>query len=258
MVPDDATLDQSDPQAAEGSVAGDAGPGDPTSDHDDVEDALLEFVERRGAVTVLTVNRPDKLNAFNTQMMKDMIAAFDVTVADAVRAAAAAMAGLGTGLYVERMVQGGVAELIVGITRDPLFGPVMTLGTGGVLVELLKDSATLLLPSSRAEIECALRGLKMFPLLDGFRGRPKADLDAAIASYNGALLDALREVADAGASLQSLDRQQAQQAQRGYNHLRADAGGEFLAAGEDVCPVAQVQADRLRVRRIERGQVHRV
>ena len=46
---------------------------------------------------------------------------------------------LGTGLYVERMVQGGVAELIVGFTRDPMFGPVMTVGSGGVLVELLKD-----------------------------------------------------------------------------------------------------------------------
>jgi acyl-CoA synthetase (NDP forming) len=105
--------------------------------------------------------------------------------ADAIRVAAAAMAGLGTGLYVERMVQGGVAELIVGITRDPLFGPVMTLGTGGVLVELLKDSATLLLPASRVEIEAALRGLKMFPLLDGFRGRPKADLPAAIDAILG-------------------------------------------------------------------------
>jgi hypothetical protein len=75
---------------------------------------------------------------------------------------------------------GGVAELIVGVTSDPLFGPVMTLGTGGVLVELLKDSVTLLLPSSRADIEAALRSLKMFPLLDGFRGRPKADLNAAL------------------------------------------------------------------------------
>ena len=75
--------------------------------------------------------------------------------------------------------QGGVAELIVGVTRDPLFGPVMTIGSGGVLVELLKDTATLLLPATRADIEAALRGLKLFPLLDGYRGRPKADLAAA-------------------------------------------------------------------------------
>ncbi len=98
----------------------------------------------------------------------------------AVREAAERLAGLGSGLYVERMVEGGVAELIVGITRDPLFGPVMTVGSGGVLVELLKDSATLLLPAGRDEVEAALRGLKLFPLLDGFRGRPKADLAAAI------------------------------------------------------------------------------
>jgi len=83
------------------------------------------------------------------------------------------------------MVEGAVAELIVGVTRDPLFGPVMTLGSGGVLVELLKDSATLLLPTTREEIEMALRGLKLFPLLDGYRGRPKADLHAAIDAIGG-------------------------------------------------------------------------
>lgn len=99
---------------------------------------------------------------------------------EAVRVAAEDLSGLGTGVYVERMVSGGVAELIVGITRDPLFGPVMTIGSGGVLVELLKDSATLLLPARRGDVEAALRGLKLFPLLDGYRGRPKADLDAAV------------------------------------------------------------------------------
>ncbi len=106
----------------------------------------------------------------------------------AVREAAHLLIGMGTGLYVERLVEGGIAELIVGVTRDPLFGPVMTVGTGGVLVELLKDSATLLLPASRDEVEAALRGLKLFPLLDGFRGRPKADLAAAI--------DAVLKIAD--------------------------------------------------------------
>jgi acyl-CoA synthetase (NDP forming) len=103
----------------------------------------------------------------------------------AVRAAADTLSGLGNGLYVERMVSGGVAELIVGITRDPIFGPVMTIGSGGVLVELLKDSATLLLPASRGEIEAALRGLKLFPLLDGYRGRPKADRAAAVEAILG-------------------------------------------------------------------------
>jgi acyl-CoA synthetase (NDP forming) len=105
--------------------------------------------------------------------------------AAAVRAAAEALAGSGSGLYVERMVSGSIAELIVGITRDPIFGPVMTIGSGGVLVELLKDSATLLLPATRGEIEAALKSLKLFPLLDGYRGRPKADVDAAIDAIAG-------------------------------------------------------------------------
>ncbi|MFC3208819.1 acetate--CoA ligase family protein [Aquamicrobium soli] len=109
----------------------------------------------------------------------------NLKTAEDVRSAAAALLPLGSGLYVERMVQGGVAEIIVGFTRDPVFGPAMTLGSGGVLVELLQDSATLLLPASRDEIEAALRGLKLFPLLDGYRGRPKADLAAAIDAVAG-------------------------------------------------------------------------
>jgi acyl-CoA synthetase (NDP forming) len=56
----------------------------------------------------------------------------------------------------------------------------MTIGSGGILVELLKDSATLLLPATRADVEAALRGLKLFPLLDGYRGRPKSDVGAAV------------------------------------------------------------------------------
>jgi acyl-CoA synthetase (NDP forming) len=109
----------------------------------------------------------------------------DLANAAEVDAAARDLLLLGSGLYVEKMVAGGVAELIVGITRDELFGPVMTLGSGGVLVELLQDSATLLLPASRDEIEETLRGLKLFPLLDGYRGRPKADFDAAIDAILG-------------------------------------------------------------------------
>lgn len=105
--------------------------------------------------------------------------------AEDVGVAAAAVLPLGSGLYVEKMVSGGVAELIVGVMSDPLFGPVMTIGTGGVLVELIKDSATLLLPASRSEVEAALKGLKMYPLLDGYRGRARADVGAAIDAIMG-------------------------------------------------------------------------
>lgn len=97
-----------------------------------------------------------------------------------VRAAAEALLPLGSGLYVERMVEGSVAELIVGVTRDALFGPVMTVGSGGVLVELLKDSATLLLPAAREDVEAALQSLRLYPLLTGYRGRQKADIAAAV------------------------------------------------------------------------------
>jgi acetate---CoA ligase (ADP-forming) len=105
--------------------------------------------------------------------------------AESVRAAARDLEGLGSGLYVERMVEGGVAELIVGVTRDPVFGPLMTIGSGGVLVELLKDSATLLLPANRHDIEAALAGLKLYKLLTGYRGRKRADLAAAVAAIEG-------------------------------------------------------------------------
>ncbi|MEP9399590.1 acetate--CoA ligase family protein [Mesorhizobium sp. KR2-14] len=120
---------------------------------------------------------------------------------DEVRVTAEALLPLGTGLYVERMVEGGVAELIVGVTRDALFGPVMTVGTGGVLVELLKDSATLLLPASREEVEAALKSLRLYPLLDGYRGRAKADVAAAV----DAILAISRFVQERAATIEELD-----------------------------------------------------
>jgi acyl-CoA synthetase (NDP forming) len=84
------------------------------------------------------------------------------------------------GFLVERMVEDAVAELIVGVTRDPVFGLALVLGSGGVLVELLRDSATLLLPTDRRAVGDALATLKGAPLLAGFRGRPKGDMEAAV------------------------------------------------------------------------------
>ncbi|KAB0564484.1 acetate--CoA ligase family protein [Brucella pituitosa] len=96
-----------------------------------------------------------------------------------------------TTFLMEPMQAAPLAELIVGVKRDPLFGLVLVIGAGGILVELLKDATPLLLPVSRADVENALRGLKSFALLDGFRGKPKVQLEPvidaimAIAAYAG-------------------------------------------------------------------------
>jgi acyl-CoA synthetase (NDP forming) len=99
---------------------------------------------------------------------------------ESVRSAADHMAGLGEALLVEPMITDGVAELIVGIVRDPQVGLCLVLGSGGVLVELLADRALLLLPTTAEGVRNALLGLKSAPLLEGFRGRPRGDLDAVV------------------------------------------------------------------------------
>ncbi len=78
----------------------------------------------------------------------------------------------------EEMAPPPLAELIVSLRRDPQFGLAMTIGSGGVLVELVGDSQTILLPASRAQFREALEGLRVARLLQGYRGAPPADLDA--------------------------------------------------------------------------------
>lgn len=117
-----------------------------------------------------------------------------------VQNAVASMAHLTSEFLVEKMASDGVAELIVGISRDAQFGLALTLGAGGILVELLQDTATLLLPVSRADIHAALQGLKTWPLLEGYRGKAPGDVDAlvdavsAIAAYAQAHADRLLEL----------------------------------------------------------------
>ncbi|MBO8191001.1 acetate--CoA ligase family protein [Streptomyces oryzae] len=100
----------------------------------------------------------------------------------AVEEAVSAMAGLADSFLIERMVPDAVAELLVGVHHDPAFGPALTLGAGGVLVELVRDTATLLLPATDEEIAAALATLRAGPLLRGFRGRPAGDVPAAVAA----------------------------------------------------------------------------
>lgn len=122
--------------------------------------------------------------------------AFDDILASAQRYDAAARI---EGVLVGRM-ESGVAELIVGATRDPVFGMTLTVGLGGVLTELYKDVSHRVLPVDETMARDMLTELKAFPLLTGYRGRARGDVDAAcaaIAAFSRAVLalgDAVQEV----------------------------------------------------------------
>ena len=88
-----------------------------------------------------------------------------------VEATATRLSKLGDEFLIEKMVRGAVAELIIGLTRDPQFGLALVIGAGGIFTELLRDSVTLLLPTNRDEIIRTLKTLRIWKLIEGFRGK---------------------------------------------------------------------------------------
>lgn len=164
-------------------------------------DGLPETLDKPAVLKVLHDELPHKTEvggvALNLRRRADLQAAADRMV-ETVREHAP---DIRLDRYLmEPMQPAPLAELIVGVKRDPLFGMVLVVGAGGIFVELLKDARPLLLPTSRDQVEAALRSLKTFPLLDGFRGKPRADLqpviDAimAIAAYAGEARETLSEL----------------------------------------------------------------
>lgn len=101
---------------------------------------------------------------------------------------------------VEKMAGTTVAEIIIGVSRDETFGLTLLLGAGGTLVELLDDTASLLLPVQRHEIEVAIGTLKIAKIIDSYRGGQKGDFDAivkaviAVAAYAVENNDSLAEL----------------------------------------------------------------
>lgn len=104
------------------------------------------------------------------------------------------------GVVVQPMIPKGV-EIMVGSRHDPQFGPLVVVGLGGVLVEVLRDTALSIAPTGRSEAEAMLRGLKGAALLDGFRGAPAVDISrlAEIVSRFSEL------AADAGDSVSEME-----------------------------------------------------
>jgi len=104
--------------------------------------------------------------------------------ADAVQSAARDMkarlelAGLRPGGFIVQPMAAAGVEMIVGVVQDPLFGPVVACGAGGTAVELVKDVRVRLAPVTGSEADGMIHGLATFPLLQGYRGSPVADVAA--------------------------------------------------------------------------------
>ena len=103
-----------------------------------------------------------------------------ITNADQLIAAANAMPKEISEFLVEQTVTNIVAEVLVGVRRDAPVGWLVTLGAGGVFTELWRDTVCLLAPATNAEISEALQKLRIAPLLNGFRGKPAANIDALV------------------------------------------------------------------------------
>jgi acyl-CoA synthetase (NDP forming) len=97
---------------------------------------------------------------------------------------------------IEEMVTETLAELLIGVVRDPAHGYVLTIAAGGVFTELLKDSQSLLTPTTEAEISGALHKLRISKVLDGYRGANAANyaaiINAVMAVQNFVLANATR------------------------------------------------------------------
>ncbi len=143
-------------------------------------DAAIAAAAAFGFPVALKVESPDILHKTDAGVVR-----LNLHTAEAVRAAwhdiLAASAAIQppprvTGVLVQPMLPPGV-EVMIGARMDPQFGPLIVVGLGGILVELLKDVALALAPVQPAEALSMLRGLKGAPLLSGYRGAPPVDLN---------------------------------------------------------------------------------
>ena len=158
-------------------------------------DQAARIARRIGFPVVAKVSSP--LIAHKTEMGGVIL---DLKTAKEVEVAVASFGKKNRDVLIEEMITGAVAELIIGVTRDPQFGLGLVIGAGGVLTELLHDSVTLLLPTNRDEIETALKSLKVWKLVEGFRGK-SGDAEEVIKA-----IEAITRFADTHAdTLEELD-----------------------------------------------------
>ncbi len=142
----------------------------------------VAFAEEAGYPVVMKIASPDILHKtdiggvrLNIQSAPDVRDSFDLMTFRAMRHMPDAEIW---GCLVQQQVRGG-KEVIVGMNRDPQFGPLMMFGLGGIYVEALKDVAFRIAPFSRDEAREMMREIRSFNLLRGVRGEPPSDIEAS-------------------------------------------------------------------------------
>jgi acetyltransferase len=144
-------------------------------------DEAVEVAERIGYPVVLKISSPDiihksdfggvRINLANAEQVRD---AFDLMMLRIQKRAPKAQL---RGGYVEKMGQRG-REVILGMTHDPQFGPMLMFGLGGIFVEVMKDVTFYLAPITPQEAMQMLKGTRSYALLQGARGQAPVDLEA--------------------------------------------------------------------------------
>jgi acetyltransferase len=151
------------------------------------------------ALKIVSADIPHKTEAGVVRLGLLGEAAVRQAAEDILAAAARAVPGARIdGILVQEMVAGG-QEMLLGMTQDATFGPVLTIGFGGIHVEVLRDVTFRLPPIDAAEAAAALEGLRLAPMLRGVRGAPAADIPAltdAIARFSWLAADLGGELAE--------------------------------------------------------------
>jgi acetate---CoA ligase (ADP-forming) len=156
----------------------------PRSEIAENPDEAVEIAHQIGYPVVLKIASPDILHKTDVggvkvglQNQTDVRDAFELMVYRAQRYVPEAHIW---GCLVQEMVPSGGLEVLVGMNRDPQFGPLVTFGLGGIYVETLKDVTFRVAPFSRLDAEEMLSEIRAHALLDGVRGQPEVDKDAIV------------------------------------------------------------------------------
>jgi len=146
----------------------------------DAKDAA-KAADKTGFPVVLKIVSPDvthKSDVGGVRLGLESAAEVEAAFDEIISAVKAAQPDAHTeGVAVQKMAPAGT-EVIVGMSKDPQFGPVMMFGLGGVLVEVLKDVAFRIVPLEPKDARQMVREIKGFPVLEGVRGQPPADIAA--------------------------------------------------------------------------------